>query len=321
MIHIRDIKLDKPVLVMSLDLELAWGFILYPEHKVLAWLQKEPPRARQSLDILLKLLEEYDIPATWLITGHLFFNSGEADKIVHPDLPQFKEGWINWEHYSAIKDDPLYCGKDIVKKIVHSPVKHEIGLHGFFHLPLSQCSQEVARAEIELGKMAATNFNLKLMSYVFPENEIGHVNLLKEHGFHIYRGKDVKHWNKDQRLLIRKFNSAIDKILVSPVTILHQGGPLQIPGSLQFYDPSWQFTLLPRAKLGLNRAIRTGKVFHFWLHPGSILIYKKLAKDLESFLKYIAQKRNAGKLQVMTMGELASACEAKDKAIKLAKNP
>jgi len=294
--------IDKPVFIISLDTELAWGFILEPRHKFLALLQSEPARARGTIDLLLNLFEKYDIPATWAVVGHLFLDSDEGKVMFHQEMPQFKEGWLDWDLYSSIRNTPLYYGRDMVEKILASSVKHEIGLHSLFHIPFSQCSQEVAKAEIKQGVELAQRLGITPKSFVFPENSIGHVDVLKSHGFQIYRGIDAKRYDTPQGFL----NRAIDWAIVLPVLPLQKDNLWEIPGSMYFCEPKIPFSVLPRARLGLNRAIRANKVFHISLHPWSLLVQPSLHKILDKFLALVAKKRDEGKLQVMTMGELAS---------------
>jgi len=144
--------------------ELAWGFIAYPQHKVLTLLRNDSQQGRGTIDWLLRLFEKYQIPATWAMVGHLFLDSKKARELINPDMPQFKEGWLDWNLYSSICSMSLYLGRDIVLNIQASPVKHEIGLHSFFHIPFSECSREVAESEVKqgiIGVFAGSSFNPK----------------------------------------------------------------------------------------------------------------------------------------------------------------
>jgi peptidoglycan/xylan/chitin deacetylase (PgdA/CDA1 family) len=304
--RLPDNVLDQSIFTISLDMELAWGFILYPEDKYLALLQNDPQQGRGAVDLLLKLFEKYKVSATWAIGGHLFLGPGEGKELVHRELPQFTEGWLDWDFYDSLKDNPLYYGKDIVERILTSPVKHEIGLHGFFHIPFSRCSRKVAEVEMEREVEAAKKFGLAPKSFVFPEEKIGHLPMLKEKGVQIYRGQTSSRWKENQSFLVRKFNGAIGKLVAPPVSPLYRDGLWEIPSSMYFYDSQMPLSLLPRARLGLSRAIQANRVFHIWLHPWNLLLYSRLAKDLEGFLALVARNREKEKLQVMTMGGLAS---------------
>ena len=83
-------------------------------------------------------------------------------------------------------------------------------------------------------------------------------------------------------------------------------GIRMIPSSMYFCDPQIRFSVLPRAKLGLYRAMKSKKFFHIFLHPHNLLMYPSLKDDLDMFLALVAKKRDKGKIDVMTMGELAN---------------
>lgn len=297
--------LTKPVFMLSLDAELAWGFILNPNHPVLNTLKNSPEQERRAVDLLLKLLAKYDIRATWAVTGYLFLNESDARDNISPDLPVFKEGWIKPDFYESIRTHPAYLGNDIVEKILASQVCHEIGLHGFFHIPFARCSREVARAEVEMGIKAASQFGINPKSFVFPRDEVGHLDVLIEHGIKIYRGKQPGKWREDQNLFVRKFNQAIwDRLNTQGILPTNANGIWEIPSSMFYCNPRFPFSLPLQARLGLNRTIQTKKIFHTWLHPHNLLLYRHPEKNLEPLLALIARQRDKGALTVMTMGEL-----------------
>lgn len=301
----QDIILEKPIFIVSIDLELAWGFILHPENRILKLLQSDIPKAKRTIDRLLNLLSMYDIQSTWAVTGHLLLEPEEGKIFNNASMPQFKEGWLDWDTYSEISNKPLYNGKELVEKILSSSTKHEIGLHSFFHLPFSSCSHTVADAEIQQGIQIANKLGVSFKSFVFPENKIGHLDVLKNHGFQIYRSKDATRYANNMIFPVRKLAGAIDKIIAPPVFPSFHNGMWEIPGSIYYFDPQTPFALFPRAKLGLMRAIRSKKVFHIWLHPWNLLLYESLEKDLESLLRIAAEHRDAGNIQNLTMGKLA----------------
>ena len=269
-------------------------------------LKNDPQCGRGVVESLLKLVERYDIPATWAVVGHLFLGHGEGRDWISKEMPQFKEGWIDWDFYcQTIQNSLLYCAPDIITRILASSATQEVGLHSFSHIPFSLCSEEVAKLEVKLGLDLARKWDIIPRSFVFPGNYVGHVPILADHGIEIYRGEDAGHYKENATLLIRKASGAIDKIMAPPVLPMWRGGIWEIPGSMEFCDPQLPLSVLFRAKIGLERAMRTNKVFHVWLHPWSLLLYDDLVKDLETFLALVAQKRDQGKLKVMTMKSLA----------------
>jgi hypothetical protein len=73
-----------------------------------------------------------------------------------------------------------------------------------------------------------------------------------------------------------------------------------------FGDLLRPFTVVSRAKPGLHAALRHNMIFHLWLHPQDLLLDPGLASKLDTFLALVAQQRESGALEVLTMGELAT---------------
>ncbi|MCK4733085.1 MAG: polysaccharide deacetylase family protein [Methanophagales archaeon] len=296
--------LNKSIFTISIDTESIWGYAAYPSHKEIGLLKRDDTKGRGCIDAILNLFEKHNIPATWAIVGHLFLDHCEyEDGIPHKDMPRFKEDWYSFDPCTDIQRDPLYYGKDIVEKILSNRIEHEIGCHSFSHVVFSECSREVAEAEIKMSNKLAKEFGITLKSFVFPENKIGHVDILKKHGFKIYRGENLGRYDPNQSLLIRKFNGGMNKLIAQPAEPKWMDGIWEIPTSMLFCDSQVKFSVLPRAKIGLYRAIRSKKVFHIYLHPPDLLRYSSLTDDLDKFLGIVAKKRDEGKIEIMTMGE------------------
>ena len=311
-------ELNKSIFIMSLDTESIWGYAAYPSHKDIGLLKRDDTKGRGCIDILLSLFEKHNIPATWAVVGHLFLDYCEKeDGIPHKDMPGFRVDWYSSDPCTDIQRDPLYYGKDIVEKIISNRIEHEIGYHSFSHVPFSECSREVAEAEIKEGIRLAKEFGITLKSFVFPENKIGHIDVLKEKGFKIYRGENLGRYDPNQGFLIRKFNAGIDEMIAPPAEPKWMDGIWEIPSSMFFCDPQIKFSVLPRAKIGLYRAIKSKKVFHIYLHPHDLLRYSLLKEDLDKFLGIVAKKRDEGKIEVMTMGELEEVLDEENEGITL----
>ncbi|HJH27791.1 MAG TPA: hypothetical protein C5S37_13745 [Methanophagales archaeon] len=297
-------ELNKSIFIISLDTELIWGYTAYPLYKEVNLMKNDNRKVRGCIDTLLALFKKHNIPATWAVVGHLFLDHCECeDGIPHRNMPRFKKDWYSADPCTDIKRDPLYYGKDIIEKILSNRIEHEIGYHSFSHVIFSECSREVAEAEIKEGVRLAKEFEITLKSFVFPENKIGHVDILKENGFEIYRGENLTRGNINQNILIRKFNGGIDKVIAPPTEPKWVDSIWKIPSSMYFCDPQIKFSVLPRAKIGLYRAMRSKKVFHIWLHPHNLLLYPSLKDDLDKFLALVSKKRDEGKIEVVTMGE------------------
>lgn len=159
------------------------------------------------------------------------------------------------------------------------------------------------------AKKIEKEWGIRFKSFVFPRNEIGHVDVLRENGLKIYRGENAGRYDPLRSVFIHKFQGAIDKVIAPPVEPEWEDGIWKIKSSMFFCDPQIKFSVLPRAKLGLYRAIRSKKVFHIFLHPHNLLLYSSLKDDLDKFLAIVAKKRDEGKIEVMTMGEFVEALD------------
>ena len=143
---LKEKLIEQPIFIISLDTELLWGYIAYPSSEVVNLLKRDNKNGRGCIDLLLNLFEKHNIPATWAVVRHLFLDHCECeDGIPHKDMPRFKEDWYSSDPYTDIQKDPLYYGKDIVEKILSSPVRHEIGYHSFSHVRFSECTGKLPK--------------------------------------------------------------------------------------------------------------------------------------------------------------------------------
>lgn len=304
--------ISHPSFVISLDTELLWGCTAYPGHKATSLLLNDEEKGRGIINSLLKLFEKHNIAATWAIVGHLFLDYCERENsVLHKKMLRSRKSGCFRHPYTVIyrdplyiRRDPLYYGRDIVDRILSSPVKHEIASHSFSHIRFSECTQKVAEAEVKEAVRLANDLGITLKSFVFPENMIGHVNILKKYGFKVYRGKKIAFSN--QNFAVRMVKVALAKIIAPPVEARWMDGIWELPASMLFYDPIFPFTLLIRAKLGVIRAIREKKIFHVYLHPYNLLMDPSLLEKLNRLLAFVAKRRQRGEITVNTMGEIAS---------------
>jgi len=256
--------------ILSLDTELHWGYNFYPNSREFKLLKKEESRTISAINDVLHLLDDYDIPATWAIVGKIFLD--------HPEL---------------------------IDKIISSPIKHDIGYHSFSHIKFSSCDHEIAEREIIMGLEIANNYNISFKSFVYPENDINHLDILKKYGFLIYRGPNFAGRSLNKPLHVRSLNFAISKFFSPPVKPLWRDGIWEIPSSMIFNDPFLKSTLPLRAKTGIANCINRNEIFHIFMHPEDVLLKPKLIDQLEEVLKFIDEKRMENKIEVITMKDLA----------------
>ena len=298
---------NRAIFIISIDTELAWGRIETPNDGLLDTLRKDPQNGRGAISKLLDIFRENDIRATWAVVGHLFLDHCELEGgVPHRNIPRLADDWYSFDPCSNITNSPLFYGRDIIEKLLSNPVKHEIGLHSFSHVLFSECTREVADAEVKEGIRLAKQFGIEVKSFVFPQNKIGHVDVLSENGIQIYRGKDLVRAHPQQVALPRKLRGFIDVLKPQLGKASRRDGVWEIPSSGIFGEiPQIPSGILIRSRLGMEMAINENGIFHIWLHPESLLIEPELAAHLAQFLKTVSRRRDEGKIQVMTMGDLA----------------
>ncbi len=198
------------VINITVDFELAWNItprivdnrrILRKSHKQVL---QEARAARECLEPFAELCEQYSVPVTFACVGHLFLTACRAgsDGKAHSEMPRFCPDW--WPGGDWLSQDPagdaatypFWYAPDLIRRILNSPVKHEIGCHTFSHVDLSDpaCTAEIAEAEINAFFRAAKDFGVdRCVTFIFPRNRPGHCNLLARHGFIIYRDMKLSH--------------------------------------------------------------------------------------------------------------------------------
>jgi peptidoglycan/xylan/chitin deacetylase (PgdA/CDA1 family) len=294
-----------PTFMLSLDTELLWGGVSNIQSKVLGPIINDASKGRGSVKTLLSLSKKYNIPITWAMVGHLFLDHCQKENgIPHRDMPRFQNDWYSLDPCTNIKSDPLFYGRDIVEEIMTSSVKHEIGYHSFSHVPFSECSRTVAKAEINRGLQVAKELDITLKSFVFPYNKIGHVDVLREAGFKIYRGQDLGAITV-KNSSVSLVNRFLNRILPPQSEPKWINGIWEIASSTVALDKQLRLPLVARTKFGIRQAISTNGIFHICMHPHDLLYKPSLEKEVDQIFAFVDKMRQQGKLQVLTMIELA----------------
>jgi peptidoglycan/xylan/chitin deacetylase (PgdA/CDA1 family) len=305
---------DKGVFTLSLDTELAWGTFDKGNVKQYEEAYRNTP---EVIDQLCELFDKYEIPATWAIVSHLLEDcDGEHVDRTPPDF-EWVEDWFGEMPCAVGLDEELWYAPWLVDRLQQCETEQEIGLHGSTHMQLGAdgCSRQHAEEEIETAVETLRVHGVDPKSFVFPRNDIGHLDVLREYGIDVYRGVDAR-WYEHASVpsaVKPPLRFAGEAARQSPPVVepVEHDGVVEIPGS-QVFRPShggWQYSpgesSLARAKKGLGRAARTGGVFHLWFHPFNL--GHKPEQDLqrlENILKVAANLWEEGRLTCQPMGEL-----------------
>jgi peptidoglycan/xylan/chitin deacetylase (PgdA/CDA1 family) len=309
------------VFTLSLDFELIWGTL---DRGAETFRRACETERALVIDRLLALLEEFDVPATWCILGHLFLDSCEpSDGHKHPEIkpPSYSRGgraWFADDPCGTEETDPIFYGRSLVEKIRACPVPQEIGCHSFSHPIFGDpgCSREAAETELAECVRLARESGLEMRSFAFPRNRVGHLDVLREHGFACYRGPEPT-WYELERgpRTLRRFGHLVDVLtarrppVVEPEEALP--GLWNLPGSMIYLPMHGPRRFLPvsvrvaRARKGLDAAAQSGRVFHLWFHPTNLADeIERAFSGLRRVFEHAASLRAQGRLATMPMSEV-----------------
>lgn len=296
------IALDRGLLCISADFELAWGWRYAKTPKIDA--EALGIRERKNISFILEKLDELRIPVTWATVGHLFLSECKRNNgFAHPDMPRpnyfenelwkFKSGdWYDYDPCSNLTSAPAWYAPDLLERILDAKVKHEIGCHSFSHIGFNQeyCSKELASAEIEKCNEVMSGFGIKPVSMVFPGNEEGYFDSLAKQNYKCvryfpYEWVEISH----------------------PIRI--KEGLWAIPESSNIVpDEQWNSRyILWRLKKYVEKAIKKKTLCHFWFHPS--MSSKRVNNVLMPLFRYCTKKRKEGKLDILTMKDIVELME------------
>jgi len=300
---------------ISLDTELAWG--TFDTEKGYKRYKKAYLRTRDIINELCGLFGRYNVPATWAVVAHLLDDCDDA----HSSFPTVNLEWIS-DWYRSLPcttgmDPELWYAPEILEAIQSCSVKQDIGLHGYSHLVLgvSNCSKEIAEWEVTTAVETLEDHGIEPSSFVYPRNRIGHIDVLAKAGLEVYRGRDdiwFERWNipNMSRKPFRFLNEALSWTppVVTPQKHL---GMIEVPGSQVFrpFHDGWEYTpnwsQVSRAKRGLDKAVRTGQIFHLRFHPFDLGFNpQSLLNRLEEILSYANRLREKDSLKIVSLKDI-----------------
>lgn len=266
----------------------------------------------------MTLFDTYRIPVTWAVVGRLI----EPE----PGIPSRYPFDLN-RLFDRINTETVYRKVPVserhfpglIELLRNSSTAHELGSHTYNHLHCSKIQsgeQEIFRCDFEAMHEIFEEYGLlPARSLVFPRNELGGLDQLKQTSIRIYRAPD-RYWYSDFPKFLVKLLRQFDYIIPIPprtfsveedefgnafvrgsmlYTTSHIGYKRFIPSSLNAF----------RVRRGLDRAVRRGEILHLWFHPFNYG-YRKEAqfRGLESVLRYAMDLRSRGLLETVTMGSL-----------------
>jgi peptidoglycan/xylan/chitin deacetylase (PgdA/CDA1 family) len=292
--------------VISLDAELGWGF-----HDLDSPPIERVESGRRGWATMLELCDTYEIPATWAVVGHLMLDSCDGR---HGDHPA-PDGWFDRERSGWRERPDLRFGPDLVRGVLDAEVDHEFASHSFSHVLFGrpETDRSLASAELDRSVELATEWGQSIESFVYPRNDVGHRDVLAEHGVAAYRGRSP---TRDGVRGV--FDSTVRRrsMLVDPVIDEH--GLVNVPASLFLFgfegvartvvESVWYDPMVVLARRGIDEVVDTDGIFHMWLHPNN-LVSERDDRRMRAILSYVAHRRAETDLTVETMADVARSVE------------
>jgi peptidoglycan/xylan/chitin deacetylase (PgdA/CDA1 family) len=321
MIKARNFPLG--ILVLSLDVELAWGLFYRAKFKRYQELyDQERPLFRR----LLPLLEESQWPVTFAFVGHLLLANcrrvqGQAHpEVLAPDYSWYPHPWHHADPCSNYENAPWWYAPDLAEQVVFSKVEHELASHTFSHIICDDpaCTGEIFTNQLQVCQEVTRAYGRELKTLIFPENRIAHLAELESLGFISFRGREAKWYSdlpgeKTQRAVV-----GLERWLSLPPKVY---GPadLKVPGhrlvnlaaSMRLYSTWGGGRFIPmshrRQQLlaGLRRARREQKMFHLWCHPHDLATDSRIMDLLEDFIEAVGLEQQKGNVLCQTMAQVA----------------
>ena len=298
---------------LSFDLELAWGEFYRRPVDV-----ERMAAARAVFPELLRLLERHRVAATFAVVGHLLLEGCDG----HPEMPRpsitWRPGdWFTGDPCTDEGRDPAWYAPSLVAMARDSSAGHDIGAHGFSHVPLDDpgVRGEVAAAELEACARLLGGPERGGLSLVYPRNGIGYTEMLRGAGFSSYRAVEQR-WYRGRPAAVRKGAHMLDQILACTPRTEHAragDGVVAVPSSMLFLSREGFRRWVPmasrvaRARRGLERAVETGTTFHMWMHAEDLVPDERaMLGGLDAVLSDVARRVEREELVVRTMAGTAS---------------
>lgn len=280
--------------ILSLDCEGKWGVAdhLRPDHDILL----SGARLTEAYARIADLLAELEVPATFAFTELVLLDPEALAALpgaeIAARLPYTRAAFAE---IAAGRLD----GWSLPGAAALVADCHEIASHGVTHAPWGEIDAAQARFELSLTVREPGR------TFIFPRNQVAHVDVLADHGFTGYR-LGPPHRSRAASLL-QELNLAGRSEPVPP-----PAKPQPIPAGYFINWRSGPRRLVPpavtrrRARRILTHAAETGGVAHFWTHPENIASAPDTLVNLRAVVEEAVLLRDAGRIEVVTQRDFVA---------------
>lgn len=285
--------------ILSLDCEGKWGLadMLKPSHRC----DLSEERLRSAYGSIIRLLDEFDLPATFAFAG-AFSQSPQGFARIRPVIEALSRTASDYLS-PALKDidetnGDGWHGHRLVEAAASARVSHEIALHGVTHVPWTQMDSAFVEAEMRLFESLEGPVR-DSRTFVYPRNLVAHEEMLARHGFAGFRM--ARSGRSRLGSLMSEFNlfeASEQPCRREDLVRIPAGYFLNWRSGLRRLVPAW--VTRARARRLLDHAASGNGVVHYWLHPENIATAPATLELLRLLLSDVAAARDAGHCQVLT---------------------
>jgi peptidoglycan/xylan/chitin deacetylase (PgdA/CDA1 family) len=302
---------------LSLELELAWGQHDKGGSKIYS---SDRSAEEHYLEKLLEACDQYDVPITFDVVGHLLLEScnGTHDGM-HDD------NWFAADPGTDADSDPLFYWPELPTLLNRRAVDHELATHTFSHVlcdeideqtliwELKRCFETHQKAGLNRPETIVTPRHRPISYDALQDVEIDGIRTLKRHPrestFDRYKQR-ATFWtlNRGHPAYEPTCRNGIVELYTTPYPSLTA---VHLPnGQL---SPLWPFQRVPRhirqriqqryLNNAIETAIETNSNVHLWTHLYNLSNDAQWA-CIEPFLKRLGEAQKNGAVDVLTMADL-----------------
>ncbi|MCJ7561332.1 polysaccharide deacetylase family protein [Candidatus Bathyarchaeota archaeon] len=182
----------------------------------------------------------------------------------------------------AIRGQLTEVNDSILTLLLDSPVRHDLGGHGYFHREFTTLSYDEAEEELLMLSSGLKKLGIFPRSFVFPRNKIAHLDLVGKYGFKCYRSRGG--------------------FMKDCMKIERHDGLLDVHPSL-YIDKNTKFLFLKKM---LDISIAGKLPFHIWFHLWNFgetkeSMQKIISKIFVPTFRYVEKMEKTGMLTSETM--------------------
>lgn len=301
---------------ISIEIELGWGVVRFGK---LDKMSADRAVETAYLSRLLDCCDEHDVTITFDVVGHLFHEHCDGDHGgPHPD------GWWDVDPGTSVEEDPLFYAPDLIEDIRSRKTGHEICTHTYSHVECKEVNPDVVEWELETARQVHQDHGVSPSeSIVPPRHSTPPSHVLTGSGIRVKR---APHYRADGEERPSNKGKKLYEILFEKHPTVE---PSVEEGVLETYSPEYTTLAAPYLQAGtyqphpvyrtlplpvrrrlhnwnLRRGVESAaedSFAHYWCHLYD-LANEKQWPQIESFLQYLGEKRDADEVHIRTMTEL-----------------